>query len=127
MSKAKVVLFLSALASLTGRIGLTSLHPLASPDARENVFDPALMGTWEEAETAGDVLVTRFTVTRADSGYSYSMVSESGGMSGTMSLMKTGDRYLLDVYCPSEGEALPRAPVRQAALGKGRCLGVHDG
>jgi hypothetical protein len=46
-------------------------------------------------------------VARADSGYSFRVVTGADEMQGTMSLMKVGDRYLLDVYCPSDGEQLP--------------------
>ena len=70
MTKAKGVLVILALASLTGCSGVVSRHPLALPDDKETVFDPALLGTWEEAADSGDVLKNRYTVARADSGYS---------------------------------------------------------
>ena len=106
-SKAKVVLLLSAMACLTGCSGVVSLHPLALPHGTGVVFDPALLGTWEEAQTTGDVAKNRYTVARADSGYSFRMVMGADEMKGTMYLLKVGDRYLLDAYCPSDGEQLP--------------------
>jgi hypothetical protein len=106
-SKAKVVLLISALAYLTGCSGVVSLHPLALPHGKGVVFDPALLGTWEESQTTGDVAKNRYTVARADSGYSFRVVMGADEMKGTIYLVKVGDRYLLDVYCPSDGEQLP--------------------
>ena len=105
MSKVKVVLLISALASLTGCAGVVSLHPLALPNGKEIVFDPALLGTWEEVEPERDGTKTRYTVARAESGYSVLAVPNE--IKGTMHLMKVGDRYLLDVYCPSDGAPPP--------------------
>lgn len=106
MSKTKVALIMPALAFLTGCAGVASLHPLALPNSKETVFEPALLGTWADAETAGDV-TAKFTVVPAGSGYSFTMDSESSQISGTMYLMRVGDRYLLDVYCPGDGGSLP--------------------
>jgi len=106
MSKSKIALIISALVSLTGCTGVASLHPLALPNGKETVFDPALLGTWEDADSE-DLRLTRFTVSRADSGYSYTMAAGSDELNGSMCLLKVGDRYLLDVYCPSTGGALP--------------------
>jgi hypothetical protein len=61
-SKAKLVLLISALAYLTGCASVVSLHPLALPHSKGVVFHPALLGTWEEAETTADVAKNRYTV-----------------------------------------------------------------
>jgi hypothetical protein len=104
-SKAKLVMLISALAYLTGCVSVVSLHPLVSPNGKGVVFDPALLGTWEDAQAPGDL--AKYTVARADSGYSFKVVTGADEMSGTMSLTRLGDRNLLDVYCPSDGEQLP--------------------
>jgi hypothetical protein len=83
------------------------LSTLALPHGKGVVFAPALLGTWEEEQTTSDVAINRYTVARADSGYSFRVVTGADEMKGTMHLMKVGDRYLLDVYCPSDGEQLP--------------------
>lgn len=106
MLKSKAALLISAIVSLTGCVGVGSLHPLALPDGKETIFDPALLGTWEEAD-ADDVAATKYTVARADSGYSFSLSTGTGEMHGTMDLIQAGDAYLLDVYCPSDGAPLP--------------------
>ena len=103
----RFVLLIPALVYLTGCSGVVSRHPLASPHGKGVVFDPALLGTWEETQTTGDVAINRYTVARADSGYTFRVVTGADEMKGTMYLMKVGDRYLLDVYCPSDGEQLP--------------------
>ena len=92
-----------ALLSLTGCAGMVSLHPLAIPNAKETVFDPALVGVWEEVEADADGTRTRYTVERAESGYTVTAMADSQKNEGTMHLMKVGDRYLLDVLCRSEG------------------------
>lgn len=111
------ICFLTALAGLsTGCAGVVSLHPLVLPNARgdlfepaggetETIFDPALLGTWEEVNPP--LGATRYTVSRAESGYSVIAV-ESGETKGTtMHLMKVGDRRLLDVYYPSDDAPPP--------------------
>ncbi len=103
MSKTKIVLLISALASLSGCAGVTSLHPLAMPNGKDTVFDPALLGIWEEVKAQPDGGKTRYTIARAESGYSVSAAQGLEKHEGTMRLMKVGDRYLLDVYCPSQG------------------------
>jgi hypothetical protein len=107
MTKAKGVLVILALASLTGCSGVVSRHPLALPDDKETVFDPALLGTWEEAADSGDVLKNRYTVARADSGYSIRVNTGAEETKGTMYLMKVGGRYLLDVYYAGKDEQQP--------------------
>ena len=66
MLKAKAALLISAFVSLTGCVGVGSLHPLALPDGNEAVFDPALPGSWEEADAADDVAAARYAIARAD-------------------------------------------------------------
>ena len=102
MLKAEVILLISALASLSGCGAVVSLHPLAIPNGKETVFDPALLGTWEEVRAEPDGTKARYEVDRAESGYSVKAVS-----GGTMHLMKVGNRLLLDVYCPSDGAPPP--------------------
>ncbi|MCX6626201.1 MAG: hypothetical protein NTW28_01040 [Candidatus Solibacter sp.] len=105
MSQTKVVLLIASLVSLTGCAGVVSLHPLALPNGKDIVFDPALLGTWEEVKTADQVAITRYTVARAESGYS--VIAGPDEIKGTMHLMKVGAGYLLDVYCPSDGAPPP--------------------
>lgn len=100
MSNVKVVLLISALVSLTGCAGVVSLHPLAVPNGKETVFDPALLGTWEEVKTPRDGAKTRYTVARAESGYS--VVADPDQITGTFHLIKADNRTLLDVYYPSK-------------------------
>jgi hypothetical protein len=107
LTKNKVVPLILAVASLTGCAGVASLHPLALPNGKDIVFDPALLGTWEEADTAGNVAAARYTVAGGDPGYTFSVVAGTDEMRGTMYLMKAGGRYLLDVYCPGDGGSLP--------------------
>jgi hypothetical protein len=101
----QVVLFASMLVSLSGCAGVVSLQPLALPNDRDAVFDPALGGTWEEVKADSDGSRTRYVVARAESGYSVSLGTDKA--KGDMHLLKAGDRYLLDVYCPSDGVQLP--------------------
>jgi len=107
MLKAKIILFISALASLTGCGAVVSLHPLAIPNGKDTVFDPALVGTWEEAKAERDGTKDRYTIDRAESGYSVKLVAESTKGEGTMHLMKVGNRLLLDILCPSDGAPPP--------------------
>ena|SRR5580658_869101 len=107
MLKVAVVLLTSLLVSLAGCASVASLHPLALPNDKDIVFDPALLGTWEEAESFGDGTKTTYTVSRADSGYSYSMVAGADQTNGTMRLIKAGGQYLLDIYSASNGAPLP--------------------
>jgi hypothetical protein len=100
MSKVKVFLLISALTSLTGCAGVVSLHPLAVPNGKDTVFDPALLGTWEEVKTPGDGAKTRYTVARAESGYS--VIAEPDEIKGTFHLIKADIRSVLDVYYPSK-------------------------
>ncbi len=101
----QVVLLVSMLVSLSGCAGVVSLHPVALPSDKDVVFDPALVGAWEEVKADGDGARTRYTVDRAGSGYTVNVGPDKG--KGTMRLLKTGDRYLLDVYCPSDGPPPP--------------------
>ncbi len=107
MLKARVILLISALISLTGCGAVVSLHPLAIPNGKETVFDPALVGTWEEVKAEPDGTKDRYTIDRAESGYSVKAVPESNNGVGTMHLMKVGNRLLLDVLCPSDGPLPP--------------------
>ena len=114
MRKLQICLLTAFLGLLTGCAGVVSLHPLALPNGKgglfeppggetETIFDPALLGTWEEVNPP--LGATRFTVSRAESGYS--VVAEGEDLKGTMHVMKVGDRRLLDVYHPSDGAPPP--------------------
>jgi hypothetical protein len=107
MLRAKILPLISVLACLTGCSGVVSLHPLALPHDKETVFDPALVGTWEEATDSGDTLKNRYTVARAASGYSVRVTTGVEEIKGTMYLTKVGGRSLLDVYCPGKDEQPP--------------------
>jgi hypothetical protein len=106
MRKLQICFLAAFLSLLTGCAGVVSLHPLALPNGKDTVFDAALLGTWEEVKAEDKGTKGRYTVGRAESGYS--VVAEGEEFRGTMHHMKVGDRRLLDVYCPSDG---PPAPV----------------
>jgi hypothetical protein len=105
MRGSQVILLASMLVSLSGCAGVVSLHPLAIPNDKDVVFDPALMGTWEEVKADRNGARTRYIVDRAESGYAVNVDPDKA--KGTMHVLKTGDRYLLDIYCPSDGPPLP--------------------
>ena len=101
----QVALLASMLVSLSGCASVVSLHPLALPNDKDVIFDPALVGTWEEIKADKDGARTRYVVARAESGYTVN--SGPDKLEGTMHLLKVGGRYLLDVYCPSDAPSLP--------------------
>lgn len=107
MLKSKAILLIPALAFLAGCAGVVSLHPLTLPNDKQTVFDPALLGTWEDGEAVGDGPKGRYTVARSGSGYSFSVETGTGEMQGTMYLVKVHGGYLMDVYCPGDGPSLP--------------------
>ncbi|MBZ5624835.1 MAG: hypothetical protein LAQ69_39965 [Acidobacteriia bacterium] len=72
---------------------------------KERFLDPALLGTWDEVKTDKGGWRTRYKVGRSESGYSVTAGPEE--IKGTMQILKVGDRYLLDVYCASEGAPPP--------------------
>ncbi len=101
MPKPKIIVpMLAIFAFLTGCTNVASLHPLADEDGRDTVFDPALLGAWEDPTDTSSTRLT-FTLARADSGsgYSYNVTSGSEESNGTMYLIKTAGRYLMDIYC----------------------------
>ena len=100
MSKLKVLLLISALASLTGCEGVVSLHPLTVPNGKDTVFDPALLGTWEEIKALDDSAKTRLTVARAES--CYSVIAGPDEIKGTVQPIRADSRTLLDAYYPSK-------------------------
>ncbi len=107
MPQVKLLCLCGALLSLTGCAGVVSLHPLAVPNGKDTVFDPSLLGAWEEVKVKPGGPRTIYTVTRAESGYSVNVAAGSEKLHGTMHLMKVGDRFLLDVLCPSDGAPPP--------------------
>ncbi len=107
MWKFKVLLLVGLLVSSSG-CAVVALHPLVVPGDKDSVFEPTLVGTWEETEPAGfpgDKPGNRYTVSRAATGYT--VTAEADQTQLTMQVLKTGGRYLLDIYCPSDGPALP--------------------
>ena len=90
----------AVLLSLCGCAGVVSLHPLVLPNDENAAFEPALVGFWEEVVKPEKAPGTRYTVTRAESGYGVVIDPEQ---KGTMHLFKKDGRYLLDVYVPSPG------------------------
>jgi len=106
MREFQICLLAGLLAMLTGCAGVVSLHPLALPNDQDAIFDPALVGTWEEVGQQGGQ--DRCVVARAESGYTVTVYSgpESGGPGSrqvqfSMRLLKVGERRLLDVYTRS--------------------------
>jgi hypothetical protein len=102
-----VVSVVSLTALLIGCAGVVSLHPVAMPNGKDTVFDPALVGVWEEVKADDKGAKAKYTVDRAESGYSVTMTKGGARHSGTMHLLKIGERYLLDIYSPSEGVPPP--------------------
>jgi hypothetical protein len=102
-----VVFVVSLTALLTGCAGVVSLHPVGMPNGKDAVFDPALLGVWEEVKADKEGGKARYAVDRAESGYSVTVTAGGEEHSGTMHLLKTGERYLLDIYAPSEGVPPP--------------------
>jgi hypothetical protein len=103
MTRLPLLWLVPALLSLSGCAGVVSLHPLAVPNGKDTVFDPALLGTWEDVTGDAGKVRTRYVVERAESGYKVTAQEGNEKHEGTMHLMKVGGRYLLDVFCPSEG------------------------
>src|SRR5450759_5072134 len=101
----QVVLLVSMLVSLSGCAGVVSLHPVALPSDKDVVFDPALVGAWEEVKTDRDGGKTKYIDARAASGYTVNV--GPGKAQGAMHLVKVGDRYLLDIFCSSDGPPPP--------------------
>jgi hypothetical protein len=101
MRKLQVCSLTALLGLLTGCASVVSLHPLALPTDQDAIFDPALVGTWEDLDPHGK---TTYTVARAESGYTVALRSSDPGAAGkrevklSMHLLKVGDRRLLDVY-----------------------------
>ena len=65
MRKLQVCFLTAFLSSLTGCVGVVSLHPLALPTDQDAIFDPALVGTWEDVDPH---FRSVYTVSRAESG-----------------------------------------------------------
>lgn len=107
MRKTLLALLAAGSGWLSGCAGVVSLHPLAVPNGNDTIFDPALIGTWEEVKADSKGLKTKYMVDRAESGYRVTVLSDSEKIEGTMHLMKVGNRYLLDVLCPSDGAPPP--------------------
>jgi len=112
MWKANVILLLATLVSSTGCVSVVSLHPLAAPHDKDAVFEPGLVGTWQEADSQDDK--TQYVVTHDESGYAVIVktgVEKSGGgkeeVKLKMQLLRVGGRYLLDIDCPSDDPAVP--------------------
>jgi hypothetical protein len=105
MLKFNVLFLVLTLVSLTGCASVVSLHPLAIPDDKRVVFDPALLGTWEAVEANPEGTRARWVVTSAPSGYA--VTAGPGEPSFTMRLLTVGDRWLLDVNSLNDGFTVP--------------------
>ncbi len=101
MSKLTLTFLFAIVASLSGCAGVVSLHPLVTPNDKDAVFEPALVGTWE---AVGGKQADRVTIARRDPGYE---VTSSDKLKFSMCLLKTRGRYLLDVYFPSDEPQVP--------------------
>ena len=101
MRKLQVCFLTALLGGLTGCAGVVSLHPLVLPTDQDAIFDPALVGTWEDVDPHGKKV---YTVSRAESGYNVTLRPSDPSDAGkrevklSMHLLKVGDRRLLDVY-----------------------------
>ena len=121
MSKVRVFLLISALASLTGCAGVVSLHPLAAPNGNGTVFDPALLGTWVEVNPQDDGAKTRFAVARAESGYKRDCGTRRDQRDGST---HQGGQPNAAGRLLSEQDRTPRgASLLQTPFGKGYCVG----
>ena len=85
---------------LAGCARVVSLHPLVLPNDENAIFEPALVGVWEQVVKPDKAPGTRYTVTRAESGYD---VAIDADQKGTMHLFRKDGWYLLDVHVPSSG------------------------
>ena len=113
MWKINAVSLVSTLAFLTGCARVVSLHRMALPNGADAISDPALAGTWEDADPHGGK--NRCVVARAESGYAVTVSPGAENRDAgrrkvrfSMHLLKVGDRRLLDVYskdvcCNGEG------------------------
>src|ERR1039458_9911057 len=66
MRKLQVCFLTAFLGFLTGCASVVSLHPLVLPNDQDAIFDPALVGTWQDVDPHDR---TVYTVSRAESGY----------------------------------------------------------
>jgi hypothetical protein len=110
MRKLQVCVLTAFLGFLTGCAGVVSLHPLVLPTDHDAIFDPTLVGAWEDVDPH---FRNVYTVSRAESGYNVTLHPSDPGDAGkrevklSMHLLKVGDRRVLDVYtkdltCSSE-------------------------
>jgi hypothetical protein len=101
MRKLQICFLTAFLGFLTGCASVVSLHPLVLPNDQDAIFDPALVGTWQDVDPHDR---TVYTVSRAESGYYVVLrpsdpgAAEKREVKLSMHLLKVGDRRLLDVY-----------------------------
>jgi len=112
MWKANFILLLLAMVSSTGCVSVVSLHPLAAPKDPDVVFDPALVGTWQNADPQDDK--TQYAVTHDESGYTVTVrpdpeKSDAGKeeVKLPMQVLKVGGQYLLDIDWPKDDTQVP--------------------
>jgi hypothetical protein len=112
MWKANVVLVLLAMVASTGCVSVVSLHPLVTPKDADALFEPGLVGTWQDDVELGDK--SQYVVTHDDSGYAVTVRPGAENRDGKkeelklkMQLLKVGGQELLDVDCPSDDPGVP--------------------
>jgi hypothetical protein len=76
MWKFKVLLLVGPLVS-SSACAVVALHPLVVPGDKDSFFEPTLAAT------------------------AYTITAEADQTQLTIQVLKTGGRYLLDIYCPS--------------------------
>ena len=112
MANIAIVLAAAGLALLTGCGGVVSVHPLALPHDKDVVFEPELIGTWEDVEPGHDGVRNRYTVSRHDAGYDV-LVGQPGRECAdaknhlSMHLLRNRGHYVADLYLPSDDARLP--------------------
>ncbi len=92
MTKFSIAIVCIAMGTLTGCMGVTSLQPLFPDNAREVVFDPILLGKWQEQDE------TVYEVTRlSNNGYMVAWEDSGKTEKANFHLVRSGGISLLDV------------------------------
>ena len=108
MPKLRLAIPVAIVVLLNGCAGVVSLHPLVTETDKDAVFDPALVGSWQESKPDSQGSGPIYVVSRlGESGYSVSAKTEKGDSSVPMRLLKVGNRFLLDVRFSGDDPTLP--------------------
>lgn len=98
MRHLKSILILAVLGMSTGCVKITSVHPLFSDTAREVVFDPVLLGKWQDKDNTCEV------TKMGKKGYAVAFEMDGKPAKATFHLLKTRGLSLLDaIYTDDRG------------------------